>query len=297
MASPKISKDRWLASLKQFLREEPGMVTACLVILACIYYVSWGGLTLSRSSVSFGFIALGAKYIWDDRKNLSCAKDYPEERFIGYTLAALGSTLFFFFHASASFQYLSFALALTGFALLLWGANFFVNHVLACFLIAIGLYPNLIFVIGSLWRFATPPLILENFMGNLGGQALNVIGQSAIVEGRFISIGSGTVEVNTSCSGFEMAVSTASVGLLMGLFFKQPWLKISLAVVLGIVMALAINVPRIMLLAYIVGYYDKSVFDFWHGPWGGQIFMAILFTLYYYLAMAFFESNKSDKKA
>ena len=295
MASPKISKDRWLASFKQFLCTEPGMVTVCLVILACIYYFSWGGLTLSRSSVSFGFIALGAKYIWDDKKNLSSPKDYPEERFIGYVIATLGLTLFLFFHTSASFQYLSFLLALTGFALFLWGARFFTNHICACCLIIIGLYPDLIFAANAFWRFATPPFILENFTGNLAGHALNLIGQTAIVEARFISTGNGTVEVASGCSGLDMAVSMAGVGLLMGLFFKQPWFKTLLAIALGIILALLINIPRVMLLAYVVGHYSDNVFKFWHGPWGGQIFMIILFTPYYYLIMTLFKINDLDR--
>jgi exosortase len=296
MASPKASRGNWSASLKTFLQTEPGLFSAGVLILAIVYYAAWGGLMLSNSSVSLGFIALGAKYLWDARAQLYQEKKYPEERFIGYTLATCGLTLFVFFHASASFQYLSFVITLAGLAMALWGASFFIDHVFACCLIAIGLYPDLIFVANTLWNFATPPFWLENAMGQWAGQALILIGQPAIVEARFISIGNSAVEVASGCSGFAMAVSMACVGLLMGLFFEQPWPKTLLAIVLGIVLALIINIPRVMLLAYVVGHYDESVFKFWHGPWGGQIFMAILFTPYYYLVMAFFE-GKSLKRS
>ncbi len=68
-----------------------------------------------------------------------------------------------------------------------------------------------------------------------------------------------------------------------------------IAIALDIVMALIINMPRVMLLAYVVGHYDESVFKFWYCPWGGQIFMAILFTPYYYLVTAFFESKSQSR--
>ncbi|KAB1987574.1 archaeosortase/exosortase family protein, partial [Haemophilus parainfluenzae] len=84
-----------------------------------------------------------------------------------------------------------------------------------------------------------------------------------------------TVEVLYGCSGFDIAVSLAAVGLLLGLLFRQPWPRIVLAMALGVGVAVLGNVPRIVLLTYIVGRYDSSVFHFWHGSWGGQIFMSL----------------------
>jgi exosortase len=297
MASPKVSRGSWLATTGQFLRTEPGLVTACALLLALLYYAAWGGLTLSHSSVSFGFIALGLKYIWDGRAQLQQEHSYPEERFMGYALAGCGLALFFWLSSSASFQYLAFVITLAGMALALWGATFFVRQGFASVLIAIGLYPDLIFLTNSLWRLATPRFLLENAMGQWAGRALALIGQPVVVEGRFIGLGKGAVEVASGCSGFDMAVSMAAVGLLMGLFYRQAWPKIGLAIGLGIILALIVNIPRVMLLAYVVGHYDEAVFKFWHGPWGGQIFMALLFTPYYYLVMAIFDSDSSVKSA
>ena len=298
MASPKASKGTLLSRLKQVLQTEAGLVAVWVATMTLIYYSAWGGLTLTNSSISFGFIALGAKYVWDGKAQLPQQNQYPEERFVGYALATCGLALFWAMRSSASFQYLAFVIALAGLALALWGAGFFVTHWFASLLIAIGLYPDLIFVANALWRMATPPFVLESAMGHWAGKALNLVGQTATVEGRYIATGSGAVEVASGCSGLDMAVSMAGVGLLMGLFFKQPWTKTLAAIALGIVLALRINIPRVMLLAYVVGNYGDGVFEFWHGPWGGQIFMAILMTPYYYLVMAIFHaSGKSSRPA
>lgn len=296
MASQKASKDTLLSRLQQGLQTEAGLVALWVATMALVYYGAWGGLTVMNSSISFGFIALGAKYIWDGKAQLPQQNQYPEERFVGYALATCGLALFWALRSSASFQYLAFVIALAGLALVLWGAGFFVSHWFASLFIAIGLYPDLIFVANALWRFATPPFVLENLMGGWAGQALNLVGQSATVQGRYILTGNGAVEVASGCSGLDMAVSMAAVGLLMGLFFKQPWAKTLATIILGIFLALLINIPRVMLLAYVVGNYGDGVFKFWHGPWGGQIFMAILMTPYYYLVMAIFNASGESSR-
>jgi len=52
-----------------------------------------------------------------------------------------------------------------------------------------------------------------------------------------------------------------------------------------VVLALIFNVPRIMLLAIAAVYWGETSFKFWHGPWGGQMFSGVLFTVYYYAVM------------
>jgi exosortase len=292
MAPLKPSPTRQFANLRQLLQTEFGILALFVGIIASLYYWSWGGTVLAKSSVSLGFLALAAKYLWDDRKQLAPNTPILEEKALGYLLIVSGFAGFIYFYGSASFQYLSLFLILCGCAMVFWGASFFVRHFWSCLLVAIGLYPSLIFVTHKIWKLTTPPYILENLTGNLAGRALGWIGQEVTVQGRFIATGDGAVEVAPGCSGFEMAISIAAVGLLLGLFFKQKWSRIAIAIGVGVVLALLINIPRVMLLAYIVGYQDQSAFDFWHGPWGGQVFMAFLFTPYYYLAMAIFNNKR-----
>jgi exosortase/archaeosortase family protein len=56
-------------------------------------------------------------------------------------------------------------------------------------------------------------------------------------------------------------------------------------IVIGVVASFIFNVPRVMLLAIASVYWGHGAFEFWHGPWGGQLFSGILFMVYYYLVM------------
>ncbi len=93
------------------------------------------------------------------------------------------------------------------------------------------------------------------------------------------------MDVYWGCNGFDMALTMAVAGLIMGLFLKQNWLRILGFIAIGIVASLIFNVPRVMLLAVASVYWGHSWFQFWHGPWGGQLFSGVLFTVYYYLVM------------
>jgi exosortase len=286
--SPKNS----IVRLKEFSLTESGVIAIFISLISFSYYFSWGSMVLAKSSVSLGYLALAAKYLLNDRESLNKKRPILEEKVVGYLLLTVGFILFIYFYGSASFQYISFFLIFCGGAMALWGASFFVSHAFSCLLIAVGLYPNIIFITHKLWKFSTTPFILENFMGKLAGRALEFVGKDVTVQERFIAIGSSAVEVAPGCSGFDTAISIASVGLLLGLFYKQKWPKIFFVILIGIFLALLINVPRVMLLAYVVGNQDQSAFEFWHGSWGGQVFMGLLFTPYYYLVMAVFEDKK-----
>ncbi|NJL38340.1 MAG: exosortase/archaeosortase family protein [Leptolyngbyaceae cyanobacterium SM1_4_3] len=50
-------------------------------------------------------------------------------------------------------------------------------------------------------------------------------------------------------------------------------------------MALVLNIPRITLVTLASVYWGQYWFDFWHGSWGSQIFMSVVFTIYYYIIM------------
>lgn len=269
----------------------PYLWLVLLFTLFSLYYLAWGGLTLSHSPVSLGFLALGLKYLWDGRRSRQQMHAQVEEKVIGYGVATLGVSLFFAYQTSASLQHLTLCLTLASLALARWGLNFFARQWLACGLLVVGLYPDLTFISLRVWTLITPPLLVETFVTWVAGNLLRLIHQPAVVEGNAITIFGNTVGVYGGCSGLNIAVSLAGFGLLMGLFFQQSWRRIAVAMVLGIGLALLGNIPRIMLLAYVVGRYDISVFQFWHGPWGGQIFMALIFTPYYYLVMALFQQS------
>ena len=96
----------------------------------------------------------------------------------------------------------------------------------------------------------------------------------------------GAVEVSWGCNGFGMAFAIAITGLLLGLLYKRSLIETFTLVAAGILLALVSNIPRIMLVAIAAVYWGKYWFDFWHGSWGAQIFVSVLFTIYYYIAMS-----------
>ena len=106
----------------------------------------------------------------------------------------------------------------------------------------------------------------------------------------------GTVEVAWRCNGFNMAVAMAVTGLLLGIFFKRTRFQIARLMVMGAVVGLVFNVPRVMLMAMAYAYWGNWWFDFWHGSWGAQIFVGLLFTVYYYVAMAMLNRHKRPLK-
>jgi exosortase/archaeosortase family protein len=67
-------------------------------------------------------------------------------------------------------------------------------------------------------------------------------------------------------------------------------------IVMGWTVAMVLNVPRIMLLAIASVYWGEHSFEFWHGPIGGQMFSAVMFTVYYYIAMWLVDSPKVAAK-
>jgi exosortase/archaeosortase family protein len=77
-----------------------------------------------------------------------------------------------------------------------------------------------------------------------------------------------------------MAMTMVVASFVLGLFLKQSWAKIVALMVVGAVLALVFNIPRIMLVTSASVYWGKYWFDFWHDSWGSQIFVSVLFTIY-----------------
>ncbi|NJN87397.1 MAG: cyanoexosortase C [Leptolyngbyaceae cyanobacterium SL_7_1] len=182
-------------------------------------------------------------------------------------------------------------LILVGIVVSTWGSRFFWQYPLTTFLVPLSVYPRPGISARILWETLTPPYVLERLMAWGGALALRGIGQPAEASGILISLPMGSVQVNWGCNGFNMAFAMAVTGLLFGLFFKLDRTKIVSLVAMGIVLALVFNVPRIMLVTLAAVYWGDKWFQFWHGSWGAQIFVGILFTAYYYLVMAIIDRS------
>ncbi len=280
-------------------------IITCGVLVLLFFLPTWLGFiwhdTLKGAStplLNLGFLYLGLDIFWRHRQTLAADPPPDEERVTGYLLILGSAACFPFFLSSSSLQAVLCMLILLGIAICNWGITAIQKLPLATLMILFSVYPSLDFLGFSVRRTLTGDQ-LERVMAWLTSIAFSLIGQPVSVQGPLLSLSQNldpqkAVEVASGCSGFDMAFPIAGFAFMMGLYLKQTWQKTALLIVIGIVLALVFNIPRIMLLAYAVVYWGKSSFEFWHGPIGGQIFAGILFTVYYYAAMAII--NHKPKK-
>lgn len=294
--------------LRYSIQTKHNRIVTCGLFVGLCYLPTWLSILWSRTLggssnliLNTSFLYIGLEILWRQRHQLAVSPASEEDRLIGHFLILGGIAAFPLSLSSASLQAFVWAIVLVGIAFSSWGWEFFKKNWLVVSLLLIGIYPDLNFLANQIWRILTPHNLLENLMAWAGSGALRLIGQAAtaiiattVEEATYIVLPSGSVEVAPGCSGFDMAFTLTGTGFILGLFFRQSWLKIASLIGAGIAIALVFNIPRVMLVTMAAVYWGKASFDFWHGPIGGQIFASILLTIYYYLAMWII--NQPDKK-
>ncbi|MGD1855038.1 MAG: cyanoexosortase C [Leptolyngbyaceae cyanobacterium] len=277
-----------------------GRIVLLGLTVGLLYFPLWiYDLVIRSISGSTGLVLIscaalmGLFPLWQKRQELKQLTASEEDKIIGH-LIILGSVAIFpFFRADMWAQALIWLFIMAGITLSTWGAIFFTQYPLTTLLIPMTVYTRPGIIAQGTWRFLMPPNFLENIMAAVSTQALQWMGQAATAQGRFITMpAGGAVEVAWRCNGFNMAVAMAVTGLLLGIFFKRTRLQIARLMLVGAAVGLIFNVPRIMLMALAHAYWGDRWFEFWHGSWGAQIFGGMLFTVYYYTAMAMLNRQK-----
>jgi exosortase/archaeosortase family protein len=292
--------DAILSLLKESIKTTHNRIVTCGLLLVTLGYLPFrlgdilirslhGGATV----LILVLLIFGLYRLWSHRTDLAKLNASDEDRFIGYTLILFGIVSFPFCLSLVWSQALVCSIILVGIACSCWGLYFFKAYPLSTLLIAAGLFPNPGVVVRDLWATFIPPLMLEQFTAWLGLWGLRLIGQAADLQDAVghnppvITLPGGSVSVAWGCTGFNMAMSVAIMGLILALFFKQTVGRAIALMVIGIVIALVLNIPRMVLLAMAKAYWGDNAFHFWHDGWGAQLFSATLFTIYYYAAMPF----------
>ncbi len=296
-----------LKLLPKSLRTAHNQIVLCGLLVGLWYLPNWLWVVLHDASqgAAFPLIVLAAAYfaaqeLWRKRNKLAKLIAPVKYRSIGHILILTGVAFFPF----CSFAYWSqtllwflvsivWLLVLVGIALSSWGLDFFKKYPRLTYLILLSVNPRSNFFLVHLWRFLTPHNMLERFMAWSGSLVLQTIGQPATSTDIYISLPTGGVKVGWGCNGFDMALTMAATSLLLGVIIKQSWWQTVGLVILGIALALVLNVPRIVLLTLAAVFWGDESFEFWHGAWGGQIFSGVLFTAYYYLAMIIYPRSYS----
>ena len=288
--------------LKALARTHHGQIVLAGLMVGLLYFPFWvqdlvvrsiGGSTGLVLILSTAFLGLMPLFL--NRQKLRQLHASEEDQLIGHVLILCSVAFFPFFREYLWSQALIWLFTLFGIALSTWGLSFFKQYSLTAFLIPLTVYTRPGIIAQGLWNIVIPPYLLENMMAAASAEGLQWIGQSATVErGRFIVISASTVEVAWRCNGFNMAVAMAVMGLLLGIFFNRSWQRIVGLMATGIIVGLAFNVLRVMLMSLAAAYWGEWWFEFWHGSWGAQIFVGVLFTVYYYIAMALVRKNTSS---
>ncbi|HEY9752901.1 MAG TPA: cyanoexosortase C [Coleofasciculaceae cyanobacterium] len=266
-------------------------VLAGLTIGLCYLPIWLRALTVAASQGSAGLplivsvVFLAVQELRKHRKSLSETSVSEEDQLLGHLLITCGILIFPFCQFALWPRAILWALILLGIAISSWGLGFFARYPLPTLLIALSVYPHPGVMARTMWQSLTPYKFLEQVMAQYGVWGLRAIGFSAEAKDSVVAMSNGAVDVGWSCNGFNTAFSFAAAGLIMGLFLKQSWQKTMIFMVIGIVLALVFNGPRIMLLAIAAVYWGSESFNFWHGPIGGQLFAGVLFTVYYYAVM------------
>lgn len=288
--------------LRQALQTTDGRIRLGGLCVGLWYFPVWAGTLLrqflegSPDAMLVPLIAiLGFYRLWQRRHSLAELQASAEDRLLGNMLIIGCALIYPFCLFDTWSQALVWALVLVGIACSIWGLPVLRRYWLENLLLVVSTYPNLGFGARTVWRGLTPPYLLENLMAWLGTGALRAMGQPATAIDRFVTLPAGSVEVASGCSGLDMSITLSVTGILLGIFFKQSWRKTWTLVLVGVLIALVFNVPRIVLLTFASVYWGKSSFEFWHGSIGGQIFSAIMLTVYYYVAMAIINARPARK--
>jgi exosortase len=285
-------KQQALDQLKRLSQTTHGRVVLLgLAVVACYFptlgRVTWQVMSKGGSDflINMGLMGLAAREFWQHRGEIAQMDAPPEDRWMGYAILGCGLAMIPMALNSASLQALLAAMMLGSLMLSQWGISFFVRFPGSIVMLLFSFYPDMGFLANQTWRAVTPHLTLEKMTAALASSGLQGIGFKAVAQDSLLSLPEGAVEVASGCSGFDMAFTLLAVGGLMGIYYRLQKRKTIAIMAVGVLLALAMNIPRVMLLAIASVYWGKASFDFWHGPIGGQMFAMVLFTIFHYMVM------------
>ncbi len=304
MVWQKLLSSTFYPRLRQALKTNHGRFVLLGLSVGLIYLPVWLGYLVPQAikgKVGWFLISsvlvLAGLELWNKRQTLEQLEASEEDRILGYLLVGSGAVLFPFCRFAIWPQALLWFLILIGIVCMTWGISFFRQFILPTFFIGLTVYPRIGLISRFVWELFVPYQALEKVMASIASAGMRVIGFPATQEGVFITFPEGAVQVGWGCNGLDMAITIAAAGFLMGLLYKQKPTQMGWLILVGALIALAANIPRLMLVTIAHVYWGEWWFHFWHGFWGGQIFSGVLFTLYYYVLMALVSQKKSNSRA
>ncbi|MDY7023336.1 MAG: cyanoexosortase A [Cyanobacteriota bacterium] len=105
-------------------------------------------------------------------------------------------------------------------------------------------------------------------------------GFEAQLNGVYISLPTGTVEVYSGCSGIDTMIHVFGIALLFLITFPTNWIQKVFVPFVALTIGFIVNGFRVMLLAIIVAQNNTEAFDYWHHRDGSFLFSLIAVLLF-----------------
>ncbi|MEB3280966.1 MAG: cyanoexosortase A [Lyngbya sp.] len=105
-------------------------------------------------------------------------------------------------------------------------------------------------------------------------------GFEAKLNGVYISLPTGTVEVYPGCSGIETMIHVLGLALLFLLMFPTTWIQKIFVPIVALSLGFFVNGFRVMLLAILVAQNNTEAFEYWHHRDGSFVFSIIAVLLF-----------------
>lgn len=145
----------------------------------------------------------------------------------------------------------------------------------------------------------TLPLLLASTMGlqirtataAIAAFSLHYLGFDVVQQGSLIQLPTGTVDVEFACTGAALLGLLLQVSVLLATITR--WRRLRPLVGWSIAIATLLSMIRVAIMAAVAG--NQTAFQFWHGPYGGQIFTLIALASLGYGGLATYHSADTDK--
>lgn len=286
--------------LQQLTKTHDGWFVLLGLLAGLMYLPAWLGYLVPRAlQGKIGWFLIGcmlfiaAHEFWRQRRLLRGLRASHAERLLSRGLIIFGASLMPFVRFALWPQALLWLGILVGIFGSLWGWRFFRTCLIPMAFVGLTVYPRIGVISRGLWELVMPDQLLEHTMAHLSSLLLDILGFSAQAQGVYIVLPQGAVEVGWGCNGLDMAITVSITGVLMGILFRQNRYQMVQLVAAAAAISMLFNLPRLILMTLAHVYWGSWWFNFWHGPWGGQVFSTGLLAVYYQVMMAMIERGKS----
>ena len=231
---------------------------------------------------SHGFLVplVSAYYLWDRRMVLkNVPRTAPVPLGYGILLGSLGLYVIGRMGDEMFTVRLSFLGVLAGVVLVLAGAQWY-RHVRFAIFYLIFMFPLPYFLYNEI---AVP---LKLFAAKVSTAALHAMNYTILREGNVLTLPGLTLEVADACSGMRSLISVLALAAAIGWFFhRKGWCRVTL-LVLGVPIAVGVNVVRIIATGILAHHFGPETAQGFFHEFAGLVIFSVALALLFVASFA-----------